>query len=470
MTMTGYLSALNGRYDHLRGADFDWSAPDHLVRVVLAYLIACQRRTGADIPADVRALATQAGVAVGDAAPLTMDGWARLQEQLLFLHQTTSPVARLLAEPGALDAVPADARRALLDREVAAIDGFLGELQALLDQREESAANGVAAGAGQLVVADAADVQRLAAACEALAGLTVTAVASIHGGMSKTTNRCTLTAPDGAVTEVIMRSDTTAGYSTSSVRDEFGILERLHASGVAVPRPLASGQLASGAAAILVSREPGAMFGTPFHSMIRSESLCRAMGAHLASIHRVDTTGMTLAGAGQDPKAGVAADIAFIEANWRRIGKPDIVVECALDWLKANLDLASGPASLVHGDYGVHNLLQENGVIHAVLDWEFAKIGNQIEDLGFVLPVAEMVHGWDAFLDGYVEAGGTRPGDDQLNFFNILGRTRLAIMISQTHDIFRRHGHFTAGVPGAFLQPRLLADLGKLILAQDKTP
>ena len=55
-----------------------------------------------------------------------------------------------------------------------------------------------------------------------------------------------------------------------------------------------------------------------------------------------------------------------------------------------------GPARILHGDYGLHNLLvTQAGGIGAVLDWEIAALGDPLADLGYAL------NGW------------AEPGDDQ---------------------------------------------------------
>jgi aminoglycoside phosphotransferase (APT) family kinase protein len=48
---------------------------------------------------------------------------------------------------------------------------------------------------------------------------------------------------------------------------------------------------------------------------------------------------------------------------------------------------AAGPARIVHGDYGFHNVLvsAETGAVQAVLDWEICTLGDPLADLGWVL-------------------------------------------------------------------------------------
>ena len=59
------------------------------------------------------------------------------------------------------------------------------------------------------------------------------------------------------------------------------------------------------------------------------------------------------------------------------------------DWLAAHLPAAE-ETTIVHGDFGFHNLLvdPEGGRRYAVLDWELATLGDPLSDL------VSMVKGW----------------------------------------------------------------------------
>jgi len=55
------------------------------------------------------------------------------------------------------------------------------------------------------------------------------------------------------------------------------------------------------------------------------------------------------------------------------------------DFLLANTP-DQGPARVVHGDYGVHNvLIGKSGVVEAVVDWEISTLGDPLADLAYAL-------------------------------------------------------------------------------------
>lgn len=68
------------------------------------------------------------------------------------------------------------------------------------------------------------------------------------------------------------------------------------------------------------------------------------------------------------------------------------------DHLVANLP-EQGPARVVHGDYGVHNVMVDsNGKIAAVLDWEIGTLGDPLADFAYAL------NAWAEASDGPLAA------------------------------------------------------------------
>lgn len=113
---------------------------------------------------------------------------------------------------------------------------------------------------------------------------------------------------------------------------------------------------------------------------------------------------------------------------------------------------AEGSARLVHGDFGVHNVLVgETGHITAVLDWEVASLGEPLSDLAYLLnmwvepaevaergPTMTALPGFlprSAVLARYVEAAG--PVDEQkLQYFVALNHWRTACIV---HGVYARY-------------------------------
>ena len=78
----------------------------------------------------------------------------------------------------------------------------------------------------------------------------------------------------------------------------------------------------------------------------------------------------------------------------------------ALRWLAAREPAPPTSLTVVHGDFRVGNLLVAPDGLRAVLDWEFAHLGDPHEDLGW-----PMVRDWRFESDALRVGGVGRPED-----------------------------------------------------------
>lgn len=163
-------------------------------------------------------------------------------------------------------------------------------------------------------------------------------------------------------------------------------LSALRGTGVAVPEVLA------------FVADP-AVAGLPFLVTARVEGVCllvdprpastdvRRLAPHaldtLAAIHAVDWAGRGLTAPGGRYLARQIDrwhDQLARTPTAMRLGP----LEPAAEWLRAHLP-AREDRTIVHGDYGFHNLLVAGSSVTAVLDWELATVGDPIADLiGFL--------------------------------------------------------------------------------------
>lgn len=88
----------------------------------------------------------------------------------------------------------------------------------------------------------------------------------------------------------------------------------------------------------------------------------------------------------------------------------DPILQLALQWIRANVPEDCGPSTVLHGDAGPGNFLFRDRQVVALVDWEFAHLGDPMEDLAQVwvrsliqpfVPMTE-VFTW------YEQASGTR--------------------------------------------------------------
>ena len=143
---------------------------------------------------------------------------------------------------------------------------------------------------------------------------------------------------------------------------------------------------------------------------------------------------------------------------WSRVWRDDAVQVMPVAamterWLRNNLPPCDGPV-LVHGDYRTGNFLfdEETGKITAILDWEFAHLGDFHEDLGWMLQAlyASHVNGdtWvcdlypkDRFVAGYEEASGRAVNLETLRWYEILCAYKCLAITLATSTRAARDGH-----------------------------
>jgi aminoglycoside phosphotransferase (APT) family kinase protein len=240
---------------------------------------------------------------------------------------------------------------------------------------------------------------------------------------------------------LVMRADGSATFGGVSVVDEYRLIKILHEQGVAVPRPIAleaSGTV-FGSPFLILEKKPGIVVGHMFVTPPANPAICRDAAAQLARLHAVPVSafGAAMSGASTRSSEKMLAWLDEAERAWRPLDMPSAVFETAFAWLRTNAHLNDlAPRALVHGDYGLNNILIDGDRVSTVLDWEFAHIGNPAYDLGYFHCMAEPLDSWDAFLRAYQDAGMTLPDVRQLDYHVLFAATRLGVMVCQTNAEF----------------------------------
>jgi aminoglycoside phosphotransferase (APT) family kinase protein len=235
---------------------------------------------------------------------------------------------------------------------------------------------------------------------------------------------------------------------------EFRAVRAAHAAGVPVPRPhWACGDLD--------------VLGTPFYVMdfVPGEGLPRRLlrderyaGARekmtgqlaeiAAAIHRVrvdvpELRGLPAAPAGQSPAEAELERVA--QALRAMAAEPHPALDLAERWLRARLP-QSGRTALVHGDFRVGNVLFDEGGVRAVLDWELCKVGDPVEDLGWLCTRAWRfgaddkpaggIGSREELLAAYRAAGGGDVDPAHLRFWEAMGSYKVALVFVQQSWVY----------------------------------
>jgi aminoglycoside phosphotransferase (APT) family kinase protein len=180
--------------------------------------------------------------------------------------------------------------------------------------------------------------------------------------------------------------------SANDILREARVLRALEPTGAPVPR-------------VLAVCEDAEVIGAPFYLMEEvdgvaltdslpeawdaaagvGERVADAVVAQLVGLHAIDQAGTAIGGPGRGENYLARQLDRFGELLEANATRPLPELERAAAWLEANRP-ASPPATVVHGDYRLGNLLfdREEVRVAAILDWELATIGDPLADLGYL--------------------------------------------------------------------------------------
>src|SRR4051794_11566256 len=151
----------------------------------------------------------------------------------------------------------------------------------------------------------------------------------------------------------------------------------------------------------------------------------------LAAVHRMP--------APADPPGDVLADLRSLH---EALGQPHPVFDVAFAALERDRP-EPGPTGFVHGDFRMGNLLVDGERLTAVLDWELAHAGDQLEDLGWLCVRAWRFHRADRPAAGlgtreelaaaYERHAGVSVDRDALAWWELFGTLRWGVITVLQH-------------------------------------
>jgi aminoglycoside phosphotransferase (APT) family kinase protein len=212
---------------------------------------------------------------------------------------------------------------------------------------------------------------------------------------------------------------------TLTLEHEYRVLEAAHAAGVKVPRPVAYLGELDGREAFAMERVEGETIG---RRIVRNppEGLPEQMAEELARIHAIPPLDFL-------PRGDV---IERFYAELDSVEEPHPAIEYGLAWVRERLPELR-EATFCHGDWRIGNLVVDESGLVSVLDWEFAHVGDPVEDLAWPL-----VRAWrfgadrrrlggvgdvEPYVDRYNELTGRDVTIDELLVWEVLGNVKWAI-------------------------------------------
>jgi len=297
-------------------------------------------------------------------------------------------------------------------------------------------------------------VSRLAAFLSDTAGAPaeITSLKPIAGGASLETWAVDATV-GGEPYALVLRMDLASNMNPNALTraQEFALLQAACDAGVLAPRPRWLD--AEGAALrrpfFLMDRVAGESIGP---RVVRRPELAAArillpaqMADQLARIHAIDPAPL---GFLLRPPPGLTPALhalAGVRALLDDIGIASPALEFGLRWLEQRAPECP-QQTFVHGDFRIGNLLVGPDGLRAVIDWEFAHIGDPLEDLAWpcvrdwrfgndVLRVGG-VGELDPYIAAYEAASGRTVDRTALRYWEIMGNLRWA---ATCHSQAQRH-------------------------------
>ena len=269
----------------------------------------------------------------------------------------------------------------------------------------------------------------------------VTAVDQLSGGWSRHSFVALARTAGGAERRYVVRAKPEGTLLDTDLATEYEVYAALQGSGVAIPPVFGFEQEATdafGGPFFVMGHMAG---GTPnvFRAGDRRAlelnwehggTIARDMVTNLARIHAQPAQSL--------PASLPRLGYQDVLARWRRVYEDkalvrDPVLEAAYQWA-ADREPPDERLGLVHGDYRIGNVLEQDGRVTAVLDWELSYQGDVRFDLGYArmarfagkhlrerssLLGSFADEGW--FLEEYERQTGTSLDREVVRSFEMLG-------------------------------------------------
>jgi len=276
--------------------------------------------------------------------------------------------------------------------------------------------------------------------------LIIEAMKPLAGGASRDTWRVAVHS-DGQTRYYVLRRDLpTQMFADALTRaQEFALMQAAHETGVQVAqvRYLCEDPAVLGSPFFIMDYVPGISIG---RKVLNAPELAQArtrlpgqMAQQLAAIHQIDADRADLAFLPR-PDPGHSAAETVIAQTYALLDQLQVhnpTWEWALRWASRHMPPPT-PATFVHGDFRIGNLLVDDNGLAAVIDWEFGHIGDPHEELGYVC-----MRDWrfgngrqrfaglgprEPFLQQYEQHSGRTVNRDAVDWWEIVGNIRWGVI------------------------------------------
>lgn len=174
--------------------------------------------------------------------------------------------------------------------------------------------------------------------------------------------------------------------SAHDVLREAFLLRALATTSVRVPKVLATcdDERVIGAPFYVMERVEGTVINATLPEGLTPVRAGDELIDALVEVHATDWQACGLEGFGK-PTGYLARQVRRFTGLWEHNATREIrALDEVTAWLGANIP-ESGPATIVHGDYRLGNVMFTGDRLSAIFDWELATIGDPLADVGYLL-------------------------------------------------------------------------------------
>jgi aminoglycoside phosphotransferase (APT) family kinase protein len=273
---------------------------------------------------------------------------------------------------------------------------------------------------------------------------TVSGLKTLAGGFSKTTVMFDVGYANGASEALVIRAEQPNELlflDGARVSNEFHVLKFMHKMGrpVAEPLWLEADATQLGQCFLVSRRAAGKNIGSrvdvndPIHEALLRDLIVQLVRIHQTPVDRNDdeVRQSHLAHWAQFPSLTecVAAQVKQWREGARKFDLPaSPLFARALEWMTNNIPRCDDRPSMLHGDYGLHNILITDDRISCLLDWESSGIGDPADDLAWLIDGLRSKIEPERILTLYEKIAGYRIPENRLRFFEVFNSLRFAVV------------------------------------------
>jgi aminoglycoside phosphotransferase (APT) family kinase protein len=266
--------------------------------------------------------------------------------------------------------------------------------------------------------------------------IAVERLALLPGGASKEAWALDLRTPAGKQELLVRRAGGGAIHShTLPLEREYRVVAVAYEAGVRVPKPYAYFEDLAGRPAFVAERVLGETIGRrivqrPELAAARA-ALPEQMAEELAKIQAIPAGQLAFL-----PRDGLDELIDRLEQELDAADEPHPAIELGIAWARRHLPDRREPV-VDHGDFRVGNFVVSERGLEYVLDWEFAHIGDPVEDVAWPLVrswrfgAADLRLGGVSQVEPYLARYNALTGRDvsleELRYWELVGNVKWAI-------------------------------------------